>query len=188
MIEDPYKVCPECGGEFRYDIEVCADCEVPLVFPEEIAPQKARALLVDDEAPPRFPDPPRHEIPASDDLVCLCCGPFAILSGLSAALDDAGIGHRIERGPYERSSLSACLYLHPNDCEAAERISDPPQEVGTDQDCPACGARFPRGEPACRECGLEIFDPEQRCPHCGALVIYGTKEGCPNCGSRLSAR
>jgi predicted amidophosphoribosyltransferase len=36
MTGDPYKVCPECGGEYQVTATVCADCEVPLVAAEPL--------------------------------------------------------------------------------------------------------------------------------------------------------
>jgi hypothetical protein len=127
---DPYKVCPECGGEYRLEILRCPDCDVDLKTalaerqvaeePEELYDE----LPTEEEKQSAFimPAPPRHEIPASDDLVCLCCGALSELAALWPALDDAGIGHRIERAPYRKFDADCCLYLRPEDCDAAERI------------------------------------------------------------------
>jgi len=189
-----YKVCPECGGEFRLEIVRCPDCDVDLVAPgeeeepaEEDAPSRRDFLEdIELENPPAFPNPPRHEIPASDDLVCLGCAWFDVLADLSAALDDAGIGHCIERGPHERSSQRACIYLRPEDCEAAEPIWNGPQGVGGDsadeRTCPACGTSVPPNASACPGCRLGSQSPSYSwtCSHCGALqigLLY-----CPNCG------
>jgi RNA polymerase subunit RPABC4/transcription elongation factor Spt4 len=190
VLEADYKVCPRCGGEFRSEIERCADCGVDLVRPgvlqqaekeEETIPEKP----VVDALP--FPDPPRHEIPPSDELVCLLCGPFLYLSGLSAALDDAGIGHRLERGPYERSINQACLYLHPENCAAAERVwgeDATAKKLGfaDGQTCEACGASLPEKATACPNCDLR-FDGvhETPCDHCGAILLAADTI-CPNCG------
>jgi predicted amidophosphoribosyltransferase len=189
-----FKVCPECGGEFRRDIERCADCGVGLVEPSLAEASDAEEVPDDiaEEAEVRseFPSPPLHQIPASDDLVCFFCGPFNILAGLSAALDAAAIGHRIERGPYERSDTHACLYLEAKDCAMAERIAESPDAAREDAEagrkCPACNSALPPGAKECWGCGLEFYNPEVRCRRCGAIVSYGGKR-CPNCGTRLDA-
>lgn len=197
--QPPYKVCPECGGEYRPEIERCADCGVALVDPSEI--EAAEDEVSDDEEPfddgknvrdedlyeaelaaLTFPEPPRHELPPSDDLVCLYCGHFSFLGELSAALDGARIAHRLERGPYERLKTRACLYLRPMDCDAAERLMRETGGEASDDACPSCGATISRGAAACAACGLGFFDPEATCPHCGAVVAYWSTGGCPNCG------
>jgi predicted amidophosphoribosyltransferase len=198
--EADYKVCPRCDGEFRLEIERCPDCGVELVEPgeeeteeddqsEEVPEEFLEKEEVEEEAP-AFPDPPRYEIPASDDLVCLCCGSFSFLASLSAKLDGAGIGHRIELGPYERSATNACLYLDPEDCDTAEEIWDAANDADRDftadgRACPVCGTSLPRNATDCPECGLSFdFVPEVTCRHCGAILI-GAGTGCPNCGSAI---
>jgi len=197
---EPYKVCPQCGGEFRPEIARCADCGVELVEPGEEETREGdpsaevpEEFLDKEEAEkeaPGFPEPPRHEIPASDDLVCLCCGPFSVLVSLSAKLDSSIIGHRIERGPYERSSTHACLYLRPEDCVAAERIWDAESRADKDfaadvRTCPACGMSLPRNASGCPECDLSFeVMPEVSCRRCGAILI-GAGKRCPNCGSAV---
>jgi uncharacterized OB-fold protein len=201
--EPAYKVCPQCGGEYRPEIERCADCGAFLVEPS--AAERAEDEFADDEEPladarrsddedlyaaelavPTFPEPPRHELPPSDDLVCLYCGSFPYLSELSASLDDARIAHRIERGPYERLKTRACLYLRPMDCDAAERLMKEAgdETPGDDRACPSCGASLTRGAASCPACGLEFYDPERTCAHCGAVVASWTS-GCPNCGMAM---
>ena len=185
-----FKVCPECGGEFRRDVERCVDCGVGLVEPSAVPEIEEEPSAEEVEVRVEFPDPPRYQIPASDDLVCFLCGPFSTLSGLSAALDAAAIAHRIERGPYERSETQACLYLEAKDCAMAERIAESPEAAGDDAEagrkCPACESALPPGAKECWGCGLEFYNPEVRCRRCGAIVSYGGKR-CPNCGTRLDA-
>jgi len=196
--EPDYKVCPSCGGEYRRDVERCADCGAELVEPGELA-------QVEEEVPsqdaPRetdvwleyFPAPPHCEIPPSDDLMCLCCGPLPFLTDLSAALDGAGIGHRVEHGPFEeRDSSSACIYLQPWDCAAAERISKAATDIDAAAEapeaCPACGASLPRGASICPACRLELETlSEISCSHCGA-VLFGGPSSCLNCGVAVASR
>jgi hypothetical protein len=203
--EADYKVCPHCDGEFRLEIERCPDCGVDLVKPGEEedeeddpgydeVPEELLGKEETEEQVPTFPDPPRHEIPASDDLVCLCCGLFSVLASLSAKLDSAGIGHRIERGLYERSSsTSACLHLRPEDCDAAERIWDAESRADKDfvadaRTCPACGMSLLRNASGCPECDLSFeVMPEVSCRRCGAILIGLGNRWCPNCGSAVHA-
>lgn len=189
-----FKVCPECGGEFRRDVERCADCGVGLVEPseaeEEESEEEGEIPAEEVEVRTEFPAPPLHQIPASDDLVCYYCGPFRVLAGLSAAFDAAAIGHRIERGPYERSKAQACLYLEAKDCAMADRVAESPEasreEAAAERECPACGGALPAGAKECGGCGLQFGSPEVQCRRCGAILMVGWR-GCPNCGTRLDA-
>lgn len=157
--EEDYKVCPQCGADFRPEIERCAYCGVELVEPgEEAEPEE---VSEDEEEALAFPYPPRHEIPASDDLVCLCCASsLPYLARLSALLDDAGIGHRIETGPHQCLSDGACLYLLPEDCEPAEQAWDA-STLGPSADTP----------------------PRVTCNDCGAILVIPYLDMCPNCGT-----
>jgi uncharacterized OB-fold protein len=199
--EEDYKVCPECGADFRPEIERYAYCDVELVEPgEEEDPdpeelfEEASQERTDDLA---FPYAPRHEIPASDDLVCFGCARFSYLARLSAILDAAGIGHRIEPGPYqEQLSEEACLYLFPEDCDAAERAWDAATAVTEDvvadlEKCPFCGASRLPDVPECPKCGLSGLNdlsgtapPDVICERCGAIQ-FSVKRTCPNCGSAV---
>lgn len=211
--EPDYKVCPECGGEYRREIERCADCGIALVEPSaveaaeddfsaeaerhaDVQPYDDREIYGAELAAVTFPRPPRHELPPSDDLVCFCCRSFPFLASFSDALDDAGIAHRIERGPFERLETRACLYLRPMDCEAAEDLMASPEEeiaavASTARACPACGTSLQSGVSDCPGCGLAFGTPvEVPCPRCGAILDSGLTltGGCPNCGSAIDAR
>ena len=192
-----YKVCPQCGGEYRLDIERCADCGTVLVLPaegmtgeeEEEAderPQPGSGLV---EAPPF--DGPLHELPPSDDLVCVSCRYVNTLHQLSQALDEAGIFHRLEPAPYGSREVG-CLLVLPADADAAADIDDgftgppldgddPPAELTV---CPACGATHSLNAKECGVCGLG-FGSEgllaSTCYRCGAAV-WLTASRCPNCG------
>lgn len=193
MNDDPYKVCPECGADFRPEVERCAYCDVELVEPsdpEELF-EEVFQERTDDLA---FPYAPRHEIPASDDLVCYCCAPFSHLARMSATLDAAGIGHRIEPGPHQRPlPEEACLHLFSEDCDAAERAwnaaTTVPEDVVVDLGpCPSCGASRLPDVPECPECGLSLRGdpaPNVICECCGAILLSSPKGICPNCGSAV---
>jgi hypothetical protein len=193
--EPDHRVCPKCGGEYRLEILRCPDCDVDLRTGPEERPAAEEPEEFYDERPTeeekqsafRLPDPSRHEIPASDDLVCLCCGTLTELAALWPALDDASIGHRIERAPYRKFDADCCLYLRPEDCDAAERIwsAVSPKAQGAVPDektCPSCGASLLTQAPDCPACGLGLTTlADVSCIHCGAIVI-GLARRCPNCG------
>ncbi len=197
--EPDYMRCPKCGGEYRLEILRCPDCDVDLRTVPEERPAAEVPVEFYDELPTEeeeqsafiMPSPPRHEIPASDDLVCLCCGALSELAALWPALDDAGIGHRIERAPFKRSDADCCLYLMSEDCDAAEGIwkavrptdENVALEEGT---CPSCGTQTQA--PDCPACGLSLTLPaDVSCTHCGALLI-GPARRCPNCGVDAAAQ
>jgi predicted amidophosphoribosyltransferase len=194
-----YKVCPQCGSEYRPEIARCADCGVELVEPaameEAEEEDHEKKIAVKEDALSFLLDPPFHELPESDDLVCFGWGNLDSIALLSLTLDEAGIGHRIDRGPYEWRPDRACLYLRREDCEAAERIAENPEAESDELEaveeearaCAACGASLPHGAIACSECGLEFHilpSGQVACPRCGAVGIY-EERGCPNCGAAL---
>ena len=47
--------------------------------------------------------------------------------------------------------------------------------------CPSCGAKNPKGQKFCSECGAKMG---KTCPSCGADVD-GSKKFCPECGSKI---
>lgn len=46
-------------------------------------------------------------------------------------------------------------------------------------ECPSCGAKNPKGQNFCKECGAKLG---RTCPHCGAAISNETKF-CPSCGN-----
>jgi ribosomal protein L40E len=184
-----YKVCLRCGGEYRLDAERCADCGGELMIPtvalQDLPESKAGLYFAG----------PRHLLPPSDDLVCVCCRPAKSLQSLSRKLDASGIAHRLEPAPYSGSVHDGCLYVLPADGDAAaaidaERGLIPLEDVASAEltVCPACGTPHPLSALECSECGLglgsetTVLDPA--CPRCGAVVGTGGAR-CPNCGTAL---
>jgi|GEM_PF-1941188 len=200
--EPDHRVCPKCGGEYRLEILRCPDCDVDLKTVPVERPAAEEPEEFYDELPTKeeiksafiMPAPPRHEIPASDDLVCLCCGALSELAILWPALDAAAIGHRIESAPHPRSAADCCLYLRPEDCDAAEQIwkAVRPTDEGVapeEKTCPACGASLLPKASDCPGCGLGFTLPaDVSCTHCGAILIGLAGRGCPNCGVPVAGR
>ena len=188
-----YKVCPRCGGEYRLDIERCADCEVALVFPgDEPEPEE----LIDLEPPAEFLFTGPLRVASGDDLVCICCRPVSALQALSFALNDAGIAHRLDP-VLGRKARAGCLYVLEADGDAAaaldvELSSVPLGDVSTLPadlaGCPACDTPRSFGATECRGCGL-VLGPgagvDRTCSYCGAVIALETPR-CPNCDEPLS--
>jgi predicted amidophosphoribosyltransferase len=195
-----YKVCPRCGGEYRLDIERCADCEVDLVFPAEAEETLLEAepdLEPDLDLPLEVPFvSPLHTLTLDDDLVCVCCRYLGALQALSGALNDAGIAHCLD--PLQSRKGAACLFVLPADGDAAAAIDaglwnaplldDDPELRAELTVCPACGTPHALGVTECRGCGLVLGGGpgivDQTCSRCGAVIGFKAPS-CPNCGAAL---
>ena len=68
-----YKICPECRVEHVRTATRCADCEVELVWPEELA---------------AAPQP--IELPPASELACVRVAPLAWVRALSDGLEQQG--------------------------------------------------------------------------------------------------
>jgi ribosomal protein L32 len=201
-----YKVCPECFGEYRLEIERCADCGIVLVFPEDVpSVRDEEEVGVVGRDVPEQPSPddlpvvgPLHALPASDDLVCICCRYMQNIPTLSLALDEAGIPHRFERAPFAPpKNRVGCVYVRPADGDAAAAVDaadseslDDPDLVAELSACPACGTPRSLGSDVCQSCSLELgaldSSPEPVCTRCGAVMGVALPR-CPNCGAVLRA-
>jgi hypothetical protein len=197
-----YKVCPDCGGEYRLDIERCADCGTVLVFPGQAPAGEDDDEEEDEEwAEPDLIDVlpyagPERELPPGDDLVCICCRPIGTLHKLSQLLNQAGIAHRIDPAPYNPSVSSGCLYTLPADGEAAAAVDDGMWNAaieGADLEreltvCPACETPHAPGAHQCSNCGLVIGTADilldRPCQRCGTVVGLPVAR-CPNCDIAL---
>jgi hypothetical protein len=192
-----YKVCPRCGGEYRLDIERCADCEVDLVFPAEAEEALLEAEPADLDLPLEIPFvSPLHTLQLDDDLVCVCCRSLGALQAVSGALDRAGIAHCLD--PLQSRKEAACLFVLPADGDAAAAIDaglwsaplvdDDPELRAELTVCPACGTPHALGVTECRGCGLVLGGGpvivDQTCSRCGAVIGFETPS-CPNCGTAL---
>jgi hypothetical protein len=194
-----HKVCPRCGGEYRLEAEVCADCGVRLVFPDEVPTEVVGEDSPEEENDSDLPifTGPCFELPPSDDLVCVCCRSPRALRRLSRKLDAASIAHRIDAAPYDSSLEIGCLYVQPADGDAAAAVDalefggTPIEEADLAElaTCPACGAEYPPGALECSGCGLrtgaDTIGLDRTCQRCGAVVGQSSRDRCPNCAARL---
>jgi hypothetical protein len=193
MASEPYKVCPECGGEYRMEIARCADCAVLLATPEEVERRDARELQ------PRL------------GLAVLRTAPIAWARGLTDALAAAGIPYGVDRRRARSDGLLAVL-VRRQDRPAAEAVAATCEEV---EPCPGPEvearpfAAWARGlTAALTSAGMpdgvdrRLADPDQpppspeapaelesykTCPRCGGEYLL-TAEVCADCGGPLAVR
>jgi ribosomal protein L40E len=160
--QEMYKVCPECEGEYRLDVERCADCGVPLVYPEEIAARNAR------------------ELPPTLGLAAVRTAPIDWVRALAADLARQGIRYRIDRRRARTESLLT-LYVHRQDWKAAAAVDEARQRIEPLDEPEEDGAEGPaetelRPEEAsykvCPRCGGEYRLEAESCADCGAALIF----------------
>lgn len=160
-MSNDFKVCPECREEYTLVAEQCADCDVPLVFPDEVPPE---------------PEP--EAFPEVSELECVRVGPLPWTRAISAGLEEAGIPHRVEHdtrseaegGVDPRKFDDGTLYgtwVRPADLDAAKAIDSTifahiDEEVRVDapatgdETCPACTSPLPPDALECPDCGLQF--------------------------------
>jgi predicted amidophosphoribosyltransferase len=200
-----FKVCPRCGGEYRLDARICADCGSALVLPDEEdarveqdaaagGPEAEQWLEVDPDLVENLPySGVYYELPPSDDLVCICCRFVRQVQRLSLDLDRAQIPHRIDPAPFGDSTIN-CLYALPADGDRAAAMDDAlwsvPLEGSDSADlsvCPACAKTYLPGARECSGCGLVVGlgpDLDKTCSRCGAVIGPAVLH-CPNCAADM---
>ncbi len=167
------RLCPECGEEFRPEIERCSDCGAALgpAIAEDAQPAPAAAtpraevayeMLVRDLA--------KDAAQAACDRLAAAgvrfrLGAHGYSLVLSVARDDAATARRI----LEEAGLATF------GGEAAPAVSE---DGGS---CPACGTDVAAGVEECPTCGLALAgEMPERCPDCGGDL--SPAGGCGRCG------
>lgn len=140
-----YKVCRDCGEEYRPEIERCADCggELDLASDDGSIPPPAQE---DDEAP---------QATLTDGVPLTRVDRAASLRPLADALAGASIPFGVRSGPHGFELLVA-----PDDLDRAAELVAPhlglsPVE-GPPTHCPACEEALPAGTTECPSCGLGL--------------------------------
>lgn len=155
-----YKICPECGAEYRPVATRCADCDVELIHRETLAAAMAA----------------QESFPEVSQLECIRVAPIEWVHGLSGVLEQRGVAHRVEPATAQdapegqRPDLFGTarlfgLYVLPDDAglareldgEIAGRIMPeeaPELDDGEEETCPACGAALASEATECADCGL----------------------------------
>ncbi|HEX3531870.1 MAG TPA: hypothetical protein VH988_32835 [Thermoanaerobaculia bacterium] len=156
-----FKVCPVCGGEYRLEIERCADCDVPLVDPEQLALRDAR------------------ELPLTSGLRALRSAPISWALALAADLNRESIRYRIDRRRVQEDGLlTVCVRQQDwkaalavdeararieasGDLEEDPEETDLPAEEPSHKVCPRCGGEYRLGIERCADCGVELVFPAE---------------------------
>ncbi len=155
------KICPQCGDEYTLVPTECVECGVPLVLPDDLAPEAT-------------PD----EFPPTAELECVRVGPIPWTRALSGALEQAGIRHRVEpdlrseaEGGIDRNRFDGAdvfgAWVLPRDLDAAQEIDqlvfahvrgqeESAPEASSDEVCPACQSPLEIDALECQGCGLSF--------------------------------
>ncbi|MGH0035738.1 MAG: hypothetical protein ACQGVK_12000 [Myxococcota bacterium] len=157
-----YKICPECGTDYRPMATRCSDCDVELVHRESLAAAIAE----------------REHFPEASELDCIRVAPIEWVQGLSGALQQRGVGHRVEPATAadapdgQRPDLFGeaqlyGLFVLADDAPLARELDDAiaarimPEEApelaeGEEECCPACGSALAAHATECGDCGLSF--------------------------------
>ena len=148
------KVCPECNSEYFAHIESCGECHVPLVYPRELEEVSSEEEQLLD---------------GSVEAVVLREGTASWLKEIRKALREKKIASHISLSP--GCSPGGCntecvLVVARSDAERADGIihdyfkkTHPElasQEVGGEDQCPACGHPVAPEDEECPDCGLSL--------------------------------
>ncbi len=149
-VELPAKVCPRCREEYLRTAESCSDCEVPLVFADQLGREE-----------PELPEVAQLE------AVRFASASWAVR--LSERLVEAGIPHRVAEVAGQKTGAYG-IFVRSEDLEAAREVdashlarempdlpaeaAEPGSEV---EGCPACGADAPPDADECPGCGLALL-------------------------------
>jgi hypothetical protein len=162
--------CPQCGGEYRAEVRLCADCAIAMVSGKEILERQRNARQNTGERRPIRPD---------DELVSLQKGPLLQMQMVQALLKREGIpslaagesggacGSGGCGGPslviqvrsFDAAEAQAVLTrehmrstgLSGHDLAAAGAVFDTAADSAL---CPACGCCFSTAQNTCPDCGL----------------------------------
>lgn len=149
------KLCPECGAEYYAHITECGNCEVALVFPEEI--EKGTA--------------PTPKAKAEGDLVPIMQGELQKMKEIAYGLKAMKIECQILNAGGVGSSCSSgggyAIFVHQTIARDAAKAADEvyrnlhPELDELDEryrqgQCPACGADARNAPGICPDCGLNL--------------------------------
>ncbi len=147
------KLCPECGAEYFAHITECGNCEVALVFPEELKKGSA----------PK----PRGE----GDLVPIMQGELQRMKEIAHGLKAKEIECQVLNAGGGGSSCSSgsgyAVFVHQATVREAVKAADEvyrklhPELDEMDEryrqgQCPACGADARNAPGVCPDCGLNL--------------------------------
>nr|WP_320011836.1 hypothetical protein [uncultured Desulfobulbus sp.] len=166
-IDPELKYCPQCADEYRADIVICADCQVPLVLGETML--EAQAVGESETSSSLV-------IAPNEAVVSIRRGPLLQLKELQRVVQGKGLAARLVKeegggcgckGPevllqvreQDLQRVMAVLSddyfqstgLNDHDIEHVGAVFDDEHE---ETNCPACGTRFATSQTTCPDCGL----------------------------------
>ncbi|MDH4099434.1 MAG: zinc ribbon domain-containing protein [Nitrospirota bacterium] len=158
MSQADIKVCPECGVEYYAHIANCADCGIPLRFPEEIQGNARKTY-------------------AADEWVEIRQDAQGWVRELSEMLSGHGVPSRVKLADGCKPGGCGSQYrlLVPRDAahDALAMINDyfvemHPEAGQSDEwalegKCPACGHPVDADATECPDCGLALASEEEDC-------------------------
>jgi uncharacterized protein with PIN domain len=157
-----YRVCRDCGEEFRPEIARCSDCGGELVGPDENGAGPAAVATVE----------PAHEEDLADFRPIFVGAQAALLVPLAETLKADGIAFRLaeEVADPDRGTASFSLLVREADRVAAlEALA------------PLLGEETSGGRLVVVESHFEESGRYSRCPACDTEVAVSATE-CPECG------
>jgi len=177
------KICPRCNAEYYAHIEMCADCEIPLVDP--MTGERGDTIIVDGKEL----TPPPSSIAGIDPLTApagvttvggveglnddeefevkyVDSGPTSRLKELTNVLKAAGIDSAIIPPPPNMCSSNKVLVVRAEEIDTAMKVVQQhwktvhPELAAAMSDaeeglCPACGAMVGDAK-ECFDCGLTL--------------------------------
>ncbi len=150
-MDDQVKLCPECGAEYFAHITECGNCEVALVFPEELAKRPA----------------PKAE----GDLIPIMQGQLQKMKQVAYGLKSIDIECKVLNAGGVGKSCSSdggyAVFVHKAMAREAVKAADEiyrklhPELDEIDEryrqgQCPACGADARNAPGVCQDCGLNL--------------------------------
>ncbi len=160
MSAENIKCCPECGSEYYAYIATCADCDVPLILPEEAEKEQMKERS----------KKPHRAVTSHDEWVAVREDAIEGIRELSDFLSGEGIFCKVMLAPGCSTGKCGCRYLLLTAREDAPVAHNCIEEF------------YARKHPEIKT--SQEWESEGRCPACGYCVGHGTKE-CPDCGLRL---
>ncbi len=156
------KRCPSCGGEFFASVTECADCEVPLVLPEEYGRRKISAAGSLDPAA---------------GTVAVREGQKEWIEELADVLNGSGIACRMALAP--GCTPGGCgttyrLLVMEEDYQAAVAVVE---TYYRDMYPELAEAQAGMSEGACPACGHKAGMEATICPECGLVLVIEEEDG-----------
>jgi hypothetical protein len=168
-----FRVCRECGEEFRPEVPVCTDCGGPLEDRDDemVATPAPEEPLIEATRPPQGTPRWLHRTSSAAEMEPLAARlaaaqiPFAVRGSINAFDLLIPDEHMETAREVLRGALPSAAELNPEGAFAR---------------CPACEAELAPGAQLCPDCGLSV-GTQPTCSRCGGLLDM-TAKACASCG------